>query len=88
MPLTIQRILVCHEGYGRADLVHVRDVYTCSRGCTCTCCAEMQHVNTNQQLEIEMSRMRNDGVVGLLQDDMPLECMIIEHYDVFLALLP
>ena len=45
-------------------------------------------MNTNQQLEMEMKRMRDDGVVELLQEDMPMECMIIEHSDVFLALLP
>lgn len=49
--------------------------------------AEVQDANTNQQLEIEMKRMRDDGVVELLKEDMPFQCMIIEHSDVFLALL-
>jgi len=55
---------------------------------TCTDRNKLQHVNTNQQLELDMKRMRDDGVVQLMQEDMPMECMIIEHSDVFLALLP
>ncbi|GAX84879.1 hypothetical protein CEUSTIGMA_g12300.t1 [Chlamydomonas eustigma] len=46
-----------------------------------------QHVNTNAQLQVEFERMRKAGVVALMQEEMPLECLILDHFEVFLQLL-
>ncbi len=43
---------------------------------------------SDAQLEKEMRELRNAGVVQLLQDDMPAECFIIEHFDDLLKLMP
>lgn len=48
------------------------------------CSAEDQHINTDVQLEKEFKKLRKAGVVELLGDDMPVECSIIDHYEVFL----
>lgn len=59
--------------------------FTC---CTCTACAEIQHINTGVQLEMEMKQLCKDGCIDLLEDDMPVACTVIKHHDIFLALLP
>jgi hypothetical protein len=51
-------------------------------------CAETQHVNTDAQLESELRLLRTDGVVQLCSETMPFECMIVDHYETFLQLLP
>ena len=43
---------------------------------------------TNDQLASEMERMRKANVPQLLADEMPLACLIITHYEKFIALLP
>ena len=49
--------------------------------------ADEEHVNTNEQLEEEFKSMRKAGVVQLMADVMPLECLIVRHYEVFMQLL-
>ena len=49
--------------------------------------AAEQHVNTNEQLEYEFKCMRKAGVVQLMADVLPLECLIVRHYEVFMQLL-
>lgn len=56
--------------------------------CGCIACAEIQHINTTVQLEAEMKQLCKNGCVDMLEDDMPIACTIIKHYDIFLALLP
>ncbi len=49
--------------------------------------AAEQHINTHEQLESEFECMRKAGVVQLMEDMMPLECLIVKHYEVFLQLI-
>ena len=55
---------------------------------TCTACAEIQHINTGVQLEMEMKQLCKDGCIDLLEEEMPVACTVIKHHDIFLALLP
>ncbi len=49
--------------------------------------AAEQHINSNEQLESEFKCLRNAGVVQLMEDEMPLECLIVKHYEVFMQLV-
>ena len=49
--------------------------------------ASVEQHGTTAQLEAEFKRMREAGVVRLMADVMPLECMIVDHYEDFLRLL-
>lgn len=52
----------------------------------CVLFAAEQHINTDEQLKYEFDCMRKAGVVQLMVDVMPLECLIVNHYEEFLLL--
>jgi hypothetical protein len=49
--------------------------------------ASVERHGATVQLEAEFKRMREAGVVRLMADVMPLECMIVDHYEEFLSLI-
>ena len=50
--------------------------------------ADMQHVNTNAQLEKQLKGLKEAGVAELFEDDMPVAALLIRCYEQFMQLLP
>lgn len=49
--------------------------------------AEPKHANTVAELQRKMEKMRQSGALELLSNEHPVECLIVQNYEVFLRLL-
>lgn len=50
-------------------------------------CADNAHVNTTSVLHQEMEELRESGALELLCEKFPVECLIVQHHEVFLQML-
>eukprot|EP00798_Chlamydomonas_sp_ICE-L_P017706 gene17706-24064_t len=63
--------------------VFMQQLISCAH-CTCT---EAAHININSELEQQMEELRESGALDLLRSKYPVECLIVQNYEVFLQLL-